>query len=139
MSKLLASKHTYKVVQMFNSKNLCGFNAVRRYSLRPGFTPTPKNLGVGSPSERGFTLMEILIVIAISLLLLSVTLSVFLSFSKSRAIDVASGRIIDTLRIARSNTLASKDESVYGVHFASSTITLFKGGSFSSVDSNNVV
>lgn len=90
-------------------------------------------------NKYGFTLMEILLVIAISLLLLGTTLSVFFSFSKSRAIDVASERIIDTLRIARSHTLASKDESTYGVHFASSTITLFKGSSFSSVDPNNIV
>lgn len=87
----------------------------------------------------GFTLIEVLVAISISLLIISVSFSVFSSFNRDRAMDVGRENIVSMLKIARSNTLASKDDDVYGIHFASSTVTLFKGSNYVSSDSNNIV
>lgn len=70
---------------MFNLKlktnNKKNENLLRKFSFLPttnyplptksGFTPTPMNIGVSSQSERGFTLIEMLV--AITILLISIT------------------------------------------------------------------
>ena len=47
--------------------------------------------------------------------------------------------IVETLRLARSQTLASKNATQYGVHFSPSGITLFSGSSYVASASTNVV
>jgi prepilin-type N-terminal cleavage/methylation domain-containing protein len=89
--------------------------------------------------KRGFTLIEILVVIVIMAILVTIVLSVFPKFNKSQALDKDAETIVQILRQARSQTLSSKNATQYGVHFGSSAATLFSGSTYSSSASDNQV
>ena len=88
-------------------------------------------------SNRGFTLIEIITVIAILVILLLLTVSVFGRFKERQAIDVNAQIVAEALREARDKTLDSLDASAYGVHLASTTVTVFKGATYSPSDPEN--
>lgn len=88
--------------------------------------------------NRGSTLIEILAVVAIISIISSI---LFFSFSKLndyQAIDKETLGVISVLNNARSLTLSSKGGTQYGVHIEEDRITLFKGGTYSSSDPENV-
>jgi prepilin-type N-terminal cleavage/methylation domain-containing protein len=96
-------------------------------------------ISIGMHKKRGLTLIEILLAISIIGILCAIT---FFSLSQVRSkevLDTEAGEVVSILELARSQGLGSKDKSEYGVHFASSTITLFKGTSYSASASTNVV
>src|ERR1035437_5373941 len=88
---------------------------------------------------KGFTLLEILIVIAILAVLTVISLNTFVQIKNSQAQQMDTETIVETLRQARSQTLSSQSASQYGVHFASGAITLFTGASYVSNDPNNKI
>jgi prepilin-type N-terminal cleavage/methylation domain-containing protein len=89
--------------------------------------------------KKGFTLIEALIVIAILGVMVSVSVVAFKTFKTSQGLDKDTELVIETLQQARTQTLSSQNASQYGVHFASSTVTLFTGNSYSAVASTNLV
>lgn len=89
--------------------------------------------------RNGFTLLEILIIVAIMAVLVGVTVATFVSFRNAQTLDRDTDAIVSALREARSQTLVSQNASVYGVHLASSTVTLFTGSSYSAGTASNVV
>lgn len=116
--------------------------------------PDPKPFGIWnlacSPRARpcrefgilqraGFTLLETLVAIAIIVLLAVFITSGLMAFRASAALDEAADGALSLLREARSNVLGSEGASSYGVHFAATSLTLFKGGSYSAGASANVV
>ncbi len=78
------------------------------------------------------TLMEILIAIAIIMVLSALTYGTFNTIGATKAIDTNTQQALLELQKARSLALASKNETQFGVHFATSTITLFEGPSYAS-------
>ncbi|MDB5259162.1 MAG: seg [Candidatus Taylorbacteria bacterium] len=90
------------------------------------------------PRNSGFSLIEILVVIAISGLLSAITLGVFVTFQKSKGLSSDTETVVETLRQARSQSLSSKDSSAYGVHFSTSKITLFTGSTYATTSSSNL-
>lgn len=80
--------------------------------------------------QSGFTLIEILIAVAIMVLLSALTIAAFSTLNKQVSLDTTSQNILSVLRRARSQTLASENESTYGVHFETSKYVLFKGTSY---------
>jgi prepilin-type N-terminal cleavage/methylation domain-containing protein len=87
--------------------------------------------------KKGFTIIELLIVITILAIISAVVLTSLSSINTSQAIDKDAQAIVAYLDQAKSNTLASKDASQYGVRFASTTITLFKGSTYNSSEPEN--
>ena len=85
----------------------------------------------------GFTLIEVLIVIIISGFLVVGSLAVFSNFNDKKAFEVSTQGVVNLLKDAKSNTLASKDSTVYGVHFETSRAVFFKGSTFSDPDPFN--
>lgn len=87
--------------------------------------------------KKGYTLIEILLVIAISVIILAIILSSFNSLIKTQALDKDYSSVASLIDQAKSLALNSKAGSQYGVHFASSTVVLFKGTNFSSGAADN--
>lgn len=87
--------------------------------------------------QKGFTITEVLIVLAILVVIVTIVVSAFSKFNNNQSLGGAVGEVTSTLNEARANTLASYDNSQYGVHFQSNKIVLFKGSIYSSSDTNN--
>jgi prepilin-type N-terminal cleavage/methylation domain-containing protein len=89
--------------------------------------------------EAGLTLIEILVVVAIGAFLLAATLSGMRSIVSSKSLDADAARVAAELRRARSLTLSSKYAKQYGVHLATSSVTLFEGSAYSSGSATNTI
>lgn len=87
----------------------------------------------------GFTLIELIVVVAILVVISGIIISAFVVFNHSQAVDKDTEMVVETLRLARSQTLASKNATQYGVHFSPLSITLFSGSSYVASASTNVV
>ena len=87
--------------------------------------------------KKGFSILEVLIVIAVLVVIVVIVVSAFSRFNNNQSLNGAVGEITAVLNEARANTLASYDNIVYGVHFQSDKVVLFKGQNFSSSDPNN--
>ncbi len=87
-------------------------------------------------SGAGFTLIEIIIVIAVLTVIGAIAITSFISFQKTPQLNNASEEIINILRIAQNKTLSSEGNSQYGVYFditvSPQQYILFKGSSYPS-------
>jgi prepilin-type N-terminal cleavage/methylation domain-containing protein len=94
----------------------------------------------GFRPRRGFTLIEFLIIIAILVILIAITIPALRLFERGARLTNSTEEIINTLRLAQDKTLASEEESSWGVYFSTSTTadqyTLFKGSSYSTRDAS---
>ncbi len=88
-------------------------------------------------SEGGLTTIELIVSLAILTVLTIVVLTSLISFKKNQSLSKDSGTVVEVLRQARNQTLSSKNSSNYGVHMATTTVTLFAGSSYSSGASTN--
>lgn len=87
--------------------------------------------------KKGFTIIEILIVIVVLTIIATIVASAFSRFNNNQSLQSATAQIVSVLDEARSKTLASYDNSVYGVHLQSDKTVLFKGEVFSPSSSDN--
>jgi prepilin-type N-terminal cleavage/methylation domain-containing protein len=87
--------------------------------------------------KRGFTLIEIVVVIGVVGILIAITSFSFSEFRKSRALIQSSDIVVSVLTEARSRTLASVDGSRYGVHILSDRVVLFGGDTYSTENASN--
>ena len=85
----------------------------------------------------GFSMLELFIVLAIITLLCGIVIATFIDFRKNQALSKDTETIVEVLNQARNQTISSKNQSAYGVHFASSVVTLFTGGTYSAGASDN--
>lgn len=79
---------------------------------------------------RGFTLVELLIVIAVASLVSLLTLPVGIKFFQSQTLDETSSDILNTLRRAYSQAVFQKNDNAFGVKFLSGSYVLFQGSSY---------
>lgn len=104
--------------------------------MRKSFTPTPKKqkyefqVNKRKFLVRGFTLIELILVISISILLVGLVLIDYRSSQKRRNLDLAAEEIRSMIVKAYDMSLSPEDSGVggYGVHFdqANRQYTLFK-------------
>ena len=90
-------------------------------------------------TTRGVTLVEFLVVLAVVLILSSIVFQTFRTLAQSKSLNGEASRVLAELSRARSLTIASKYADQYGIHFASSSITLFQGSSYSASSASNTV
>lgn len=86
---------------------------------------------------RGFTLLEILIALAIVLLLAALAVAAFSSFRQNSLLKEARAKILSELSLARTQTLGAEGKSSWGVHFEETRLVRFKGSSYSTSDPSN--
>ncbi|MDP4010549.1 MAG: prepilin-type N-terminal cleavage/methylation domain-containing protein, partial [Candidatus Spechtbacteria bacterium] len=89
--------------------------------------------------NRGFTLLELTIVVSIVTVILAVSTGIYFSLRQGNVLDVEAQRIASALRLAHNRTLASKGLDSHGVHFdaAGNNFILFQGGTFDPLDPDN--
>lgn len=87
----------------------------------------------------GFTLIEALLALGILAVLASVIASGTANFRESSALGQAVDEAIGMLREARARALGAEGGTVAGVHFASSSITRFRGATYLAGAPGNVV
>lgn len=83
-------------------------------------------------TQKGFTLLELLFVIAILSVMTTVFVRPFSVFQKEQLLRKETDLVVSVLGEARAKTVASINNIQYGVHFTASSITLFHGAVFSS-------
>ncbi len=88
--------------------------------------------------KKGFTLVEVLVVIAIMLILFKVVSTVFSTLKNTNVLDKQADTVASVFEEARSLTLASYNATQYGVHVESGRVVRFTGSSYVSGASSNV-
>jgi prepilin-type N-terminal cleavage/methylation domain-containing protein len=89
--------------------------------------------------ERGFSIPELLVVVAIIGIIASVSLSTFKNMHTHSALRAGGQGVYDALLTAREDTLASRNDTVYGVRISSTTVTRFTGSAYSAGSTTNKV
>lgn len=87
---------------------------------------------------RGVTAMELLISLAILAMISGIVVSFFSGFRESKVLDTGVEDVVSLLNEARLDTLSSKSDLQYGVHFESGRMVLFRGTVFSEPNVDNV-
>lgn len=80
--------------------------------------------------QAGFTLVEMVIVLAISLMLFGIIGSIASNTYPKNQLRSEVASVVQTLRQAQALTIARKYDSVWGVHLTSTDSTLFVGSSY---------
>jgi len=87
---------------------------------------------------KGFSLVEILIVIAILAFLLVLLAPSGIQFYRTQQLDTVTEEIVQALRKAQLNSMSVKSDSAFGVYFSSGQYVLFRGNSYLSRDQEEV-
>lgn len=90
-------------------------------------------------NNRGFTMVEMLTVVGIVVIIAAVALpygSIFLAQSKLQETTL---NVVDALRRTQSRSMSGMGGEPWGVHLASTDITLFRGAAYDSGDYENEV
>lgn len=75
--------------------------------------------------QKGFTLMEVLVVVAILMIIAAISLSSWLSFSDTTALSNNAKMIETKIKLAKSYSLSALNDVNYGVHLEAGSITIF--------------
>jgi prepilin-type N-terminal cleavage/methylation domain-containing protein len=89
--------------------------------------------------QRGFTLVEILVVLTILIIIGVFSYSTFRGIYQASARRIVAEEVADALREARNNTIGSKSDTVYGVRVATSSVTRFSGLLYTPGHASNTV
>ena len=81
---------------------------------------------------RGFSLLEVVVVISIFGLLAAVSTSVYGSFKAHENLEIATTGVVEALRQAQASAQAGKGDSGWGVKILPAAITIFEGASYAS-------
>jgi prepilin-type N-terminal cleavage/methylation domain-containing protein len=86
--------------------------------------------------QAGFTLLEVLLSVAIMSLLAGLSLPVYESFARRNDLDVTTQSTVNAIRRAESYARAVQGDSLWGVKFQASGMTLFKGATYAARDTS---
>ncbi len=93
--------------------------------------------GVSVKSSAGFTLMEILISIAVLGLLAALAVANFGGTRTDKVLKITATNIAFALEEAKSNALAGKGGENHGLHISEDTFIVFSGNSYNASDPDN--
>jgi len=84
--------------------------------------------------EKGFTLVELMIVLAILVFLIAVSLPLAINFYQTRQLDIHTQGIVQALRRAQMKAMSVEADSSFGVYITSDQYILFKGDTYAARD-----
>lgn len=90
-------------------------------------------------SERGFSVIELLIVCGITAMLATLSISTFVNVSNSQSLEKDVNYVVSLIEKARTQTINAKNNSQYGIQFGTSTVALFQGTTYNAASSSNSV
>lgn len=97
-------------------------------------------MSVGNTNQgAGFTLVEVIAVIAIISILSAMTFTNLASFATNTGPDAAARTVLGAFEEAHARTLAAYGDTQYGVHLATTTVTIFPGATYSASNPANDV
>ena len=85
-----------------------------------------------SDKRAGFTLIEMLLSVALIGALVGVSLPVYISFQSRNELSVATTTTVEMLRRAQTFARSGAADAMWGVAFTQKTATLFKGNTYAS-------
>lgn len=90
---------------------------------------------------RGFTLIELIIVIGASAIFIATSVGVYISFLKRSYLDVAAREMQSVINLARSQTISSEESQRFGVHIddINNEYIFFSGDSYIVGDPENEI
>ncbi len=109
-------------------ENSCGKPSCKNLSDHPRSFAVPVN------SLTGFTLIEVLLVLALLGLIVGLAAPVVWSFSMQNDLDLETAIAAQTMRRAQSLAVYGSNDSSWGVKLESRDVTLFSGSSFAGRD-----
>ena len=80
--------------------------------------------------QAGFTLLEVMLSVAIITVLTGVTLPLYESFVRRNDLDLTAQSVAAAIRRAETYARANNGDSVWGVAFRASGVTVYKGTSY---------
>ena len=86
--------------------------------------------------QSGFTLIELMVSLALIMILASISIPVYHSFQTRNDLDIAVSTTAQIIRRAQALSQAVSGDSSWGVYAQSNKITIFKGTSFLGRDSS---
>jgi Tfp pilus assembly protein FimT len=87
-------------------------------------------------SQQGISFVEILVVVAITLLLAVAAVPIVGNLQKSSQLNTESVQVIQTLRTAKERATAGLRDANHGVYFEPDRYTLYQGSSYAARDAN---
>lgn len=91
---------------------------------------SPDLLNDDHRKRRGVTLLELLLVVTIMTTLSVMTASFYARFFNQNAVDNTVDQLVGQMRKAQFYAMMGKQNSNWGIHYASNSITLYKGSTF---------
>lgn len=86
--------------------------------------------------KRGFTMIELIIVIVLMAILSALSAPIYNKFQNTNNVELANIQASQALRRAQILSQASSGDSAWGVYIGNSQITLFKGNTYVTRDTN---
>lgn len=80
--------------------------------------------------SRGFTLLEIIISIAIFSVILATVIPSLMTFRRSSILNTETQEVVTLANRARLLSVSSKNDQQFGVHFESGKVVLFQGATY---------
>lgn len=87
-------------------------------------------------SQRGFTLIEALLSVALIALLVGMSLPLYRAFQTRNDLDIAADTLASSLRRAQTYARGVKSDGQWGVAVQTGSITVFKGASYAARDTS---
>lgn len=81
---------------------------------------------------KGFTLIEISLVVALTLIIGAVTMPSYTKFIDGRKLSADKSKLVENIRYARELAKSGKDNSSFGIYFQTSRYVLYQGSDYSS-------
>lgn len=93
-----------------------------------------KNRGFSLRLEKGFTLLELILVIAIIAILAAATVPLMGNFNQRTQVDAVARQMVSALRFAQQKSVATESDSQFGVYFddGNNRFIVFRGATYGS-------